>query len=117
MQELRHSTRQLLATVRFREYRHSGVYIHHDEDVVLGVDPPSHEEVPIDNVAAAHKRFLEAGARILDLIDLLCPSEAAPSTSFDTSNYRPNTAFIMMAIDSSEPELEDITPMRLLIKL
>ena len=43
-QELRHNTRQMLANVLFREYSHSRVYIHHDEGVVLGVDPPSHEE-------------------------------------------------------------------------
>ena len=41
LQDLRHITRQMLANVRFKKYRHSGVYVHHDEDLVLGVDPPS----------------------------------------------------------------------------
>ena len=41
MQELRHNTRQMLATVYFHEYRHAGVYVHHDEGMVLGVDPPT----------------------------------------------------------------------------
>ena len=46
MQELRHNMRQMLANLHFREYRHTGVYVHHDEDMVLGVDPPTHEEIP-----------------------------------------------------------------------
>ena len=108
MQELHHSTRQMLANVRFREYRHSGVYVHHDEGMVLGVDPPSHEDVSVRDVAAARKLFNEAGARILDLVDLLSPTEAAESAPVDKSNYRPNTAFIMMTIDDTKPELEDI---------
>ena len=107
-QELRHNTRQMLANIRFHQYRHTGVYIHHDEDVVLGVDPPSHEEVPFEDAATAPKRFDEAATEILDLIDLLSPTDTVQSSSSDTSSYRPNTAFIMMAIDDNKPELEDI---------
>lgn len=107
MQELRHCTRQMLASVRFREYRHTSVYVHHDEDIVLGVDPPSHEEFPHRDPSKAQERFQEAGAKVLDLIDLLSPSEADEPVS-GTSNYKPNTAFIMMAIDRNRPELEDI---------
>ena len=108
MQELRHCTRQMLASVRFREYHHSGVYVHHDEGEVLGVDPPSHEELPVRDVAAALKRFNEAGSKVLDLIDLLSPTDTTQSTSADSGSYRPNTAFIMIAIDENEPALEDI---------
>lgn len=107
MQELRYCTRQMLASLRFREYRHSGVYVHHDEGVVLGVDPPSHEEFPCDEPHKALQQFLEAGEKVLDLIDLLSPSEGKGFVA-ETSNYRQNTAFIMMAIDRTKPELEDI---------
>ena len=107
-QELRHNTRQMLASVRFHRYRHTGVYVHHDEGAVLGVDPPSHEEVPFEDAATAPKRFDEAATEILDLIDLLSPTDTVQSSSFDTSSYRPNTAFIMMAIDNNKPELEDV---------
>ena len=107
-QQLRHNTRQMLANIRFHEYRHTGVYIHHDEGLVLGVDPPSHEEAPFDDPATAPKRFYKAATEILDLIDLLSPTEAAQSSSSDTSSYRPNTAFIMMAIDNNKPDLEDV---------
>ena len=107
-QELRHNTRRMLASVHFHQYSHAGVYVHHDEDLVLGVDPPSHEEVPFEDAATAPKRFDKAAGEILDLIDLLSPTDGGESSSSDTSSYRPNTAFIMMAIDQSKPELEDI---------
>lgn len=107
MQELRHSTRKMLASVRFKEYRHSGVYVHHDEGTVLGVDPPSHEEFPYKTTTQAREAFEDAGAKVLDLVDLLSPTETQETVS-DTSNYKPNTAFVMMAIDSTNPELEDV---------
>ena len=107
-QELRHNTRQLLANVHFRQYRHAGVYIHHDEDVVLGVDPPTQEEVPFEEAAWAAKWFDAAAAEMLDLVDLLCPTDAVRSSGSGTASYRPNTAFIMMAIDNKNAELEDV---------
>ena len=108
MQELRHNTRQMLANVQFREYRHTGVYIHHDEDMVLGVDPPTHEEISFRDTATARKRFDQAAAKTLDLTDLLLPTDATEPAQPGTANYRPNTAFVMMTIDDSMPELEDI---------
>ena len=108
MQELRHSTRQMLANVRFSEYQHSGVHVHHDEGNVLGVDPPSHEEIPLCDADTAGRRFDQAAAKMLDVADLLLPTDAVRWSGAETSNYRPNTAFVMMAIDDSKPELEDI---------
>ena len=104
MQELRHSTREMLASVYLREYRHNGVYVHHDEGLVLGVDPPSHEELSVVDLRSAQRLFERAGARVLDLIDLLSPPDGERSTSADSANYRPNTAFIMMAIDDGKPD-------------
>ncbi len=108
MQELRHNTRQMLANVHFREYHHTGVYVHHDEDTVLGVDPPTHEEISFRDASSAPRRFDQAAAKTLDLTDLLLPTDAAELAQPGTANYRPNTAFVMMAIDDSKPELEDI---------
>ncbi len=108
MQELRHNTRQMLANVYFREYRHSGVYVHHDEEMVLGVDPPTHEEIPFRDVSSARGRFNQAAAKTLDLLDLLLPNDGSEPPPTGTANYRPNTAFVMMAIDDGKPELEDI---------
>lgn len=108
MQELRHNTRQMLANLQFREYHHTGVYVHHDEGLVLGVDPPTHQEISVEDVATAQRRFNHAATKTLDLTDLLVSADASELTQSGTANYRPNTAFIMMAIDSSKSELEDI---------
>ena len=107
-QQLRRNTRQMLASLRFHEYCYTGVYVHHDEGLVLGVDPPSHEEVPFEDSAAAPRQFGVAASEILDLIDMLSLTDEVESPSSNTSSYRPNTAFIMMAIDDRKPELEDV---------
>lgn len=98
----------MLAGIHFRQYRHWGVYIHHDEDVVLGVDPPSQAEEPVDTVTTARALFDEAATSISELIDLLSPAESVQPVAVGTESYRPNTAFIMMAIDKNQRELEDI---------
>lgn len=108
LQDLRHKSRQMLASVRFNRYRHQGVYIHHDEDIVLGVDPPSQSEDAVDTAEEAPQLFDDAATWMGDLIDLLSPSEATAGGGVGASAYRPNTAFIMMAIDPSVPELQDV---------
>lgn len=108
LQDLRHNTRQMLASIRFKRYRHSGTYIHHDEGLVLGVDPPSQDEDPVDEAATASSLFDAAAVALRDLIDLLSPAETAQSSSAGTSSYRPNTALIMMPIDKQHAELEDV---------
>jgi hypothetical protein len=108
LQDLRHNTRRMLAAIHFHSYRQRGVYVHHDEDVVLGVDPPSQEEKPVTDVARARRFFDGAVVSIGDLIDLLSPAETVQALATGTATYRPNTAFIMMPIDKNQPELEDV---------
>ena len=74
----------------------SSVSIHH------------HTRKFVCDVATAQERFDKAAREVRDLIDLLSPTDTVQSSTSDTSTYRPNTAFIMMAIDGSRPELEDI---------
>jgi hypothetical protein len=98
----------MLAAIHFHKYQYRGVYVHHDEDIVLGVDPPSQEEEPVTDVARARRFFNNAVSNVDDLIDLLSPAETIQAGATGTATYRPNTAFIMMAIDKNQPELEDI---------
>ena len=107
LHDLRHNTRGMVASIHFHKYRHRGVYVHHDEDVVLGVDPPSQEEKPVSDVATARRFFNSAATSISELIDLLSPAEAMQAAAGCNPTYRPNTAFVMMAIDKNQPELED----------
>ena len=108
LHDLRHETRRMLASLHFRRYRYGGVYVHHDEGVVLGVDPPWQREEKVNDVAKAHHAYQTASASLSDLIDLLLPVDAAAAGTAGTASYRPNTAFIMMAIDKQQPELEDV---------
>jgi hypothetical protein len=107
LQDLRQNTRQMLASVRYKRYRHQGVYVHHDEGVVLGVDPPSQDEQMVETPELAVNLFSAAAVAVRDLIDLLSPTEAMQAAP-GTASYRPNTAFIIMAIDKGRPELEDV---------
>jgi hypothetical protein len=108
LQDLRHNTRQMLANVRFNRYRHWGVNVHHDEDIVLGVDPPSQDESALTEPDAARAMFDAAAVAVRDLVDLLSPAETVQTGATGTASYKPNTAFIMMAIDNTKPELEDV---------
>jgi nucleoside 2-deoxyribosyltransferase len=108
LHDIRHNTRRMLASVHFHQYRHWGVYVHHDEDIVLGVDPPSQAEEPVTSAAIARDLFDQAATSISELTDLLSPAESFQPATAGTETYRPNTAFIMMAIDKNQRELEDI---------
>lgn len=108
LHDIRHNTRRMLASIHFHQYRYSGVYVHHDEDIVLGVDPPSQIEEPVASAATARDLFDNAATSINELVDLLSPAETFQPPAAGTETYRPNTAFIMMAIDKNQRELEDI---------
>jgi hypothetical protein len=88
LQDLRHNTRRMLASIRFHRYRHWGVYVHHDEDVVLGVDPPSQEEEPLTDVASARRLFNNAATSVGELIDLLSPAETIQTATAGTETCR-----------------------------
>ena len=108
LQDLRHNTRQMLANMLFREYEHTGLYVHHDEGIVLGVDPPSQSEKELADTTLAPVLLHTAAKHIVDVVDLLTPSDTQTAPALATSRYRPNTAFIMMAIDRTKPDLEDV---------
>jgi hypothetical protein len=102
LQDLRHNTRHMVASLGFHRYSYRGVYVHHDEDIVLGVDPPRQGEEPVGDVAKAIRWFDVAATKVTDLVDLLLPSDALAVGPAGSASYRPNTAFIMMAIDKAE---------------
>ncbi len=107
-QDLRHNTRRMLAALRFHKYRYRGIYVHHDEGTVLGVDPASQKEQPLTDPAIARRIFNRAISTVGELIEVLSPAETGETKIPGAATYRPNTAFIMMAIDKDQRELEDI---------
>ena len=110
LRDFGHYTKSMAAAVRFRRYRYQDLYVHHDEDIVLGVTPASQSEHERVSAEQARRIFSDAYRRVLDLTDLISTRETARATGAEAelSRYTPDTAFIMMQIDKSQPELNDV---------
>jgi nucleoside 2-deoxyribosyltransferase len=84
-----------------------------EEDRVFGFEPAGHQEQYID-VYLCGSRFKQLSQNLFEKMDLIAPTpenlaHAIASTQVPAvQKYRPKTAFIMMQISSSKPELEDI---------
>lgn len=108
-------TKAMRAALLLRQFRSWDTEVIHDEGTVLGVNPPGQS----DNQAAfpeeARQTYGDWQARIVAILDLVAASRglAAPGVSASGSTlparYRPNTAFIMMWMDRTRPELEDVS--------
>jgi hypothetical protein len=106
--------KKIRSALFFRQYRHWDTDVIHDEGTVLGVSPASQsEDTPIDTSEAikiVHSSY-KALIKIVDLISpvepILSPLAISPETH-KISKFRPNTAFIMMWINKSKPDLDDV---------
>ncbi len=108
--DLREAVKEMSAAVRLRRYVYQDVYVHHDEDQVLGVSPPSQWE-DVVALQAAREEFQAASARVSRIFELFLGPEStrtADQAAAATTKYRPGTAFIMMRIDPQAPELDDV---------
>ncbi len=103
-------TKKMSAALRFRRYRQWGIYIHHDEGAILGVDPPRQSEDEEISLYHAHQIFEESYRQIMSMTDLVSTTERSsiPSEGLETSSYRPGTAFIMMQIGETPSHLDDV---------
>jgi len=63
-------TKLMSAALRFRRYRQWGLYVHHDEDKVLGVAPPRQAESQTVSIEAARKLFGDAFTEVMEKLDL-----------------------------------------------
>jgi len=110
--EVKIITKKLLALIRLREYFYSAPEAIHDEGSVLGFQPGSQEERgPIEPKDAnrAFERELAKLCNIADLTDNETSEVAVNKHSGQNPNaYRQNTAFVMMWMDRSNVDLEDI---------
>jgi hypothetical protein len=101
--------KKMSAALRFRRYRHWGLQVHHDEDVVLGVDPAGQSEDEKISVWEAHRIYVESYRQTMEMTDLVSSVERSLSVLPDqASSYKPDTAFIIMQIDKAQPGLEDV---------
>lgn len=111
--DLRIAMRRMHSALYFRRYQHWDTEVLHDEGVVLGVKPAGQTE---DDIGPddAKQDFFSGFEKLMEVSQLLSPSEAdlpraiTSSEARSVRRYRPNTAFIMMWIDSAQPQLEDV---------
>jgi hypothetical protein len=106
-------TKAMRAALLLRRFRSWDTEVLNDEDIVLGVTPAGQsDDEPLD-AAEAGRVFAAWTEKISAILDL-----AAASTTLgpvgarevaETVRYRPGTAFIMMWMDRSQPDLIDIS--------
>ena len=109
------SLKGMRAALRFRGYQRTELEIEHDEDVVLGVRPSRDREWILEEPEKAPEHFERWAASLMDRFDFIDPIGAedfdlmASASKPVAAGYRPSTAFIMMWISPSVPELVDVS--------
>lgn len=106
-------TKRMRSALKLREYSSWDIEVLHDEGTVLGVNPPGQSECPSDPVDAKES-FFQCYEKLIGIVELLkitpsnMPNGLLQKNPNLSQSYRPNTAFIMMPINSNNPELDDI---------
>lgn len=102
------------AALRLRKFSSWDAEVLHDEGTVLGVHPPGQSDNQANPPLESKKIFNSCIDQLLGMIELLeatpvILSDGLPQKKPNLSQiYRPNTAFIMMRINPSQPESEDV---------
>lgn len=112
--ELGHAIKGLRSALYLCRYRHWGPEVLHDEGYVLGVEPPGQTDDEGISPETAQTVFEECYRRIFNTVELVSPftienaEKNIQTTGQHTTSFQPNTAFVMMWMDSKRPELEDL---------
>ncbi len=112
--DLMAETKAMRAALLLRCFRHWEAEVLHDEGTVLGVHPAGQSDDDPSPPEDAERTFAQGHTRILSILELvaatneLSTSPAIATQTTNSSRYRPSTAFIMMWMDKSKPELDDI---------
>jgi hypothetical protein len=106
-------TKAMRAALLLRRFRSWNAEILNDEDIVLGVTPAGQSDDEPLSPTEARQVFALWAEKVNAILDLIAASTSfGPSPGHDigeTVRYRPGTAFIMMWIDKSLPELIDVS--------
>ena len=106
--------KRMRAALKLRRFRSWEIEVLHDEGTVLGVNPPGQSEDECSSPVDAKNAFfecieqLEGIAQLLKITPANLPDGLPEKNPNLSQSYRPNTAFIMMPIDNSNPENEDV---------
>ena len=111
--EFRKSLRGMSACLVGKHYVYHSPSIVSDEDKVFGIEPAQYEE-SYSSMNSCGERFEKLSQQLFEKMDLIAPAPENLARAIVSSQvpnvqrYRPNTAFIMMQISTSIPELEDV---------
>jgi hypothetical protein len=110
--DLMTGTKAMRAALLLRRFNSWTTEVLHDEGTVLGVQPAGQSDGQPCPPETALRTFAEWKERISAILDLVSASRSlGPAGELDVTapaRYRPNTAFIMMSMDKSKPELIDV---------
>ena len=111
--DLSHSAKSIRACLRLRRYSAWDTEVLHDEGTVLGVQQAGQSDEQWVEPLEARSIFSREVNKLQDLVDLLDVSanQTVGGVNLNpqvSAHQEPNTAFIMMMIDSARRELEDL---------
>jgi len=106
-------TKAMRAALYLRQFQSWTTEVLHDEGTVLGIQPAGQSD---DNPSApetARRSFTNWIGKVRSILDLVVASRilgqaGTEAVSMAPARYRPGTAFIMMSMDKSRPELTDV---------
>ncbi len=106
-------TKALRAALLLRQFHSWTTEVLHDEGTVLGVHPAGQSDDDPCPPEIARRNFADWAGKIGDILALVTASRGLglvgrEALSSAPARYRPGTAFIMMSMDKSRPELVDV---------
>lgn len=107
------SVKGMRSALRLRNFQYVEADVLHDEGTVLGLRPASQSEAFGLGPKDAHERFLSSAQSLAAVLKIVEASaqEHSPNlgaTAPAPAKYRAGTAFIMMWMDPTHPELTDV---------
>jgi hypothetical protein len=106
-------TKTMRAALLLRRFRSWETEILNDEDVALGVTPAGQSDDEPLSPTEARQVFAGWAEKITAILDLIAASTAlgpiGEQEITETVRYRPGTAFIMMWMDKSQPDLIEVS--------
>ncbi len=110
--DLMTSIKAMRAALLLRRFRSWSTEVLHDEDRVLGVQPAGQSDDEACAPEDARRHFRESKDKVSAILDLTSASYGlglgGEGGGVAPARIRPNTAFIMMSMDSSRPDLVDV---------
>ena len=111
--DVRKQLRGMSAALLGKHYEYHTSYVVSEEDRVFGIEPAEHKE-SYTSINSCGERFEKLSEELFEKMDLIAPAPENLASAIVSSQvrgvqkYRKDTAFIMMQISSTIPELEDI---------